>query len=229
MKNFIKNHKQVFFALYILIYMPWFTYLEKTVTVTSRFHVIHVPFDDMIPFCKYFVVPYYMWFIYVIAAVAFITLTDGKTATRMWIFIITGMTIFLVVSTVYPNGAYLRPSGFTHQDIFTIMLERLYASDTPTNLFPSIHTFNAIGMHAAICMTKRLRNNRGIKTASFILMVLIIMSTMLIKQHSVFDVVTAIILAGITYPFTYGNVYDSIVCRIRGEKIPESDAEQANN
>ena len=54
--------------LYGLIYLPWFFYLEQH--VTTKFHVIHTPLDDKIPFIEYFIVPYMLWF-------AFITVTIG--------------------------------------------------------------------------------------------------------------------------------------------------------
>ncbi|MRN26702.1 phosphoesterase, partial [Romboutsia ilealis] len=37
--NFIKKYKHAWVFSYILIYMPWFMYLEKH--VTSDYHVIH--------------------------------------------------------------------------------------------------------------------------------------------------------------------------------------------
>ena len=55
-KNLQQNYKHLLLQLYWLLYLPWFAYLERT--VTTKFHVIHVPLDDKIPFCEYFIVPY---------------------------------------------------------------------------------------------------------------------------------------------------------------------------
>ena len=56
MKDFVKKYGHAWAFLYALIYMPWFMWLEKT--VTTDYHVIHVALDDKIPFCEYFIIPY---------------------------------------------------------------------------------------------------------------------------------------------------------------------------
>ena len=68
MKTFLKKYKHAWVFLYGLIYLPWFFYLEQH--VTTKFHVIHTPLDDKIPFIEYFIVPYMLWF-------AFIAVTIG--------------------------------------------------------------------------------------------------------------------------------------------------------
>ena len=69
---------------------------------------------------------------------------------RLCAFLYTGMTVFLVISTLYPNGHNLRPYYFTHHNMFTALCEWLYSTDTPTNLFPSIHVYNSLGIHFAV-------------------------------------------------------------------------------
>ena len=59
----IKKYKHAWVFGYILIYMPWFLYLEKH--VTSNYHVIHIAIDDKIPFVEYFIVPYLLWFVFI--------------------------------------------------------------------------------------------------------------------------------------------------------------------
>ena len=61
------------------------------------------------------------------------------------IFLFTGMTLFLIISTVYPNGHLLRPTDFPRNNIFTLAVQVLYQADTATNIFPSLHVFNSIG------------------------------------------------------------------------------------
>ena len=73
--SYLKNNKHLFLLLYAVIYIPWFIYLEKT--VTTNFHVIHMGIDDYIPFCEFFVIPYYAWFVYMFAGIGFIAFTNG--------------------------------------------------------------------------------------------------------------------------------------------------------
>ena len=187
--------------LYMLIYFPWFNYLEDT--VTKHFHVIHMRLDDMIPFMEIFVIPYMLWFAYVAAAIAFFLIVNKNDYYKLCLFLFTGMTLFLIISTVYPNGHLLRPLVFERDNIFVDLVKLVYASDTPTNLFPSIHVYNSIGVNIAVQRSAQLQNKKGIRLGSHILCVLIVLSTMFIKQHSVFDVLCGIVLSVVMYALVY--------------------------
>lgn len=192
MKKFLKKYQHLWILSYFIIYLIWFNYVEKA--VTTRFHVIHMTLDDYIPFCEYFVIPYFMWFGYVAWGVAYTALRNRTDFYKLCGFLFTGMTVFLIASTLYPNGHDLRPLYFSHHNIFTTLCGYLYSIDTPTNLFPSIHVYNSIGVHLMVVNSKDLKHKKTIQVVSFILCISIILSTMFIKQHSVFDVSTAIIL-----------------------------------
>ena len=202
LKNLYRSYKHGLFALgYMVIYMVWFVYLEKT--VTRNFTVIHTALDDYIPFCEVFVIPYFLWFAYVAGTVIFLMIKNKEEYFKACVFLFTGMTIFLVISTLWPNGQHLRPFVMPRDNIFTRMVAGLYRTDTPTNLWPSIHVFNSIGAHIALSKSESLREHKGIRIGSLILAISIILSTMFIKQHSTFDVATAFIMAGILYVLVY--------------------------
>lgn len=203
-KTIIKYWHGVPLAVYAFIYLAWFKHLEET--ITSRYQVIHVSLDDAIPFCEVFVIPYFLWFAYVAVTVAYFFLKDKDDYFKMFVFLSTGMTVFLLISTLFPNGHHLRPHIMPRDNIFTQMVAALYKTDTPTNLWPSIHVYNSLGCHIAIMKSDRIKNTkRGtvVRIVSFILCISIIMSTMFIKQHSVFDVTTAFIMAAIMYGIVY--------------------------
>ena len=166
--------------------MTWFAWLEKN--ITGHYRIIHMAADDYIPFCEVFVIPYFLWFAYVSAVVIYFFFKNKEDYYRTCIFLFTGMTIFLIVSTLWPNGQHLRPAVMPRDNIFTRMVAALYRTDTPTNLWPSIHVYNSLGAHFAIIRSKCFEKKKGIRIGSLILASSIIMATMFIKQHSVFDV-----------------------------------------
>jgi hypothetical protein len=186
---------------YFVVYLVWFHYIENT--VTSHFHVIHTRLDDLIPFCEFFVVPYFLWFFYVAWGFLYFGFHNKNDFYRMCGFLFTGMTLFLIISTLYPNGHYLRPDAFARDNIFTRLCAFLYQTDTATNLFPSIHVYNSVGVHLAVTHSERFKNDRKSKTISFLLMFSIILSTMFIKQHSTFDVITALLLCAVMNRVVY--------------------------
>ena len=199
--TFLEKNKHACLLLYLMIYFPWFHHLEKT--VTTHFHVIHVALDDYIPFCEYFIIPYLLWFAYVAWSVLYFYFKNKDEYFRLCGMLFSGMTIFLILSTIYPNGHYLRPVYFDHNNIFIQMVKMLYAADTPTNLFPSIHVYNSIAVNIAVWHSSNFKEKKWVRFGSSILMVLIILSTMFLKQHSVFDVVTGIVLSVFMYSLVY--------------------------
>lgn len=200
--HFIQKYRHAFpLILYGIIYLAWFSHLERT--VTKHYRIIHVAFDDYIPFCEVFVIPYLLWFVYVAAVVIYFFFRDKDDYFKTCAFLFTGMTIFLLVSTLWPNGHHLRPYIMPRDNIFTHLVSMLYKADTPTNLWPSIHVYNSLGCHIAIMKSQCLKNHKKIKAGSFVLCVSIIMSTVLIKQHSLFDVTTAFIMAAVMYGIVY--------------------------
>lgn len=201
MKTLLHKYKHAWVLLYTLLYFPWFFYLEKN--VTNEFHVIHTTLDEKIPFIEFFVIPYLLWFGFVTITTLYFFFKDKTEFYRMTIFLFTGMTIFLIVSTIYPNGQILRPREFERDNIFVDMVKYIYAADTPTNIFPSIHVYNSIGVQIAIRNSEHLKENKFVQHGSFVLAVLIILSTMFLKQHSVIDVIGAFVLAVPVYHLAY--------------------------
>lgn len=198
---FAKYRHALPLVIYGVIYWMWFWHLENT--TAAHYRVIHMNVDDYIPFCEAFVIPYFLWFVYVSGVVLYLFFTDKTDYYRTCTFLFTGMTIFLIVSTLWPNGHHLRLSVMPRDNILTRMVASLWRTDTPTNLWPSIHVYNSLGAHFAVMHSKRLAHRKGIRIGSFVLAFSIILSTVFIKQHSVFDVLTALCMAAVMYSAVY--------------------------
>lgn len=218
LQGIYKDYKHLLLLLYFPIYLTWFIFLEKT--VTRHFHVIHMNVDDMIPFCEIFIIPYLLWFAYITVVILYMGWKDKREFIKLCKFLFAGMTLFVVISTIYPNGHFLRPTYFERDNVFTHLCGLLYQTDTATNLFPSIHVYNSIGVHLAIISSKQTRKNKIVTNLSFLLMASIILSTVFLKQHSVFDVLTAFLTAMIFYPFAYKHNFEYQLVRIR-KRIPQ--------
>ena len=192
----IKKYRHGFIiAIYFVAYLILFGYLEHR--PVRAYHVVHTVFDDMIPFCEIFIIPYLLWFPYVIMTVVyFLFRNKNKKEYFQLIFnLMMGMTVFLVVSYIYPNVQHLRPAVFPRSNIFTRLVAEIYQTDTPTNILPSIHVFNSLAVYFAIHHCQALKDRKWLRRGALILSVLIILSTMFIKQHSVIDVCMGATLA----------------------------------
>ena len=130
------------------------------------------------------------------------------------------MTISLVICTIYPNGTDFRPIIDPDKNIFCAMVAALHKVDTCTNVLPSIHVYNSIGVHIAVMNSERLREHRLLRRASFFAMAAICLSTVFLKQHSVIDGMAAITMAYCLHDVIYGSAYESSRRRA-AEKVPE--------
>lgn len=187
-------------GIYAVIYLAAFFYLERR---GGAVHEIKFWIDDYIPFCEIFIIPYLMWFGYVAFTVLLLCIRDKEEGERLVLFLMLGMTTFIIVSAVYPNGHHLRPAAFLRDNVFTRMTAALYAADTPTNVLPSIHVYNSVAVMIAV---RKSRCFMGHKIVSGFMMALgasIICATVLLKQHSMVDVALAFILSGLMYPICY--------------------------
>lgn len=202
MKSFFARYKHgLLLIIYMVIYLTWFSYLERN--ITDSYQLIRMKIDSYIPFMEIFIIPYFLWFGYVAIVMIYLFFKDKSEYYRSCIFLISGMTIFLIISTIWPNGHNLRPTGPMDDNLFARMVGFLYTIDTPTNLWPSIHVYNSLGAHLAVMHSNGLYRHKWLRYASLLLCSSIIFSTMFLKQHSFFDVITALIMALVLYLICY--------------------------
>jgi membrane-associated phospholipid phosphatase len=187
-------------AVYAVFYLAAFFYLERR---KVAIYEINFGIDKYIPFCEVFVIPYIMWFGYVAFTVIYLCIKDKEESDKLVAFLMAGMTIFIIISAVFPNGHHLRPAVFPRDNVFTRIIKYLYAADTPTNVLPSIHVYNSIGIMIAVVRSKCFAGRNAVKTFMLGLGISIICSTVLIKQHSMLDVLLAFLLSAIMYSICY--------------------------
>lgn len=200
--NWLKKSKHMWIIpLYGALYMMAFMLMEKS---EAKTHLIHSLVDDKIPFCEYFIIPYVIWYFFLLGTVVYFTFfcSSRKEYYQILGTLGVGMTVFLIISYVYPNGQNLRPN-LTGDSIFIQAVRFLYVIDTPTNIFPSMHVFNATASCVALLQNRKCRKNPVVSGGIVVLTISIILSTMFLKQHSVADVMTALILNIICFQLFY--------------------------
>lgn len=207
--------------LYAVFYLSIFFSLENR--TLESYHIIECGIDRMIPYCSIFIVPYLIWFPYQFALLGYFFMVglDHKEFYRFMLYICGGMTCFLLVSWLYPNALELRPALPPDGTIFDRMVQGLYLIDTPTNVLPSIHVFNSVVFHITFCRGLERGTGLGWKRLSLALITLIIISTVLIKQHSVIDLVLGFVMAGIGYLLIYQRMLRRVVlARLAKQSYP---------
>lgn len=207
-KTFWKKYWHLLIVpLYGIFYMVAFNLVESR--EIYRYHIIHSSLDAYIPFCEYFVIPYFLWFAFIAVTVLWFMYKSGERQEymneyfRLIFCLAAGMTVFILVSVIYPNGHMLRPASFDHENICTMLVRYLYSIDTPTNVLPSIHVYNSIAAFVAIAHSRSIPKKKIVTVFSGILAVSICLATLFIKQHTVIDMITAVAMYCVFYTFAY--------------------------
>ena len=191
---------------YALFYIYAFRVIETLFPNYRYIHLIKCPLDDLIPYREEFVIFYLSWFVFMLLSFGWFVFIDPDIGEyyRFFFLVGTGMTIFVIVSAVWPNGLAIRPNTFDRNTLFSRMATWLYLRDTPTNVFPSIHVYNSLAVYLAARDCRMLRNRPWVVRITGVWALLIILSTMFLKQHSVYDVTAGVLLCLLFYRLYYG-------------------------
>ncbi len=190
------RHPLRFCLCYAAFYLIYFFLLEGR--DTEPVWIVHCSLDDVIPFCKYAIIPYYLWFAWIFFTLGyFLFKGPRKEFWRLCLPLFAGMTLSLTFCAFVPNGLQLRPPSVAGDDIFSVLVRGLYRVDTSTNVFPSIHVFNSVTLDLAYQRSACFQapRRRWVRWAALILDLSIIASTLLLKQHSVLDAAAGFLLA----------------------------------
>ena len=195
--SLLRARPHLWYQLYWVVYLIWFFWLDLTVTDPN--YIIHSPLDDFIPFNEWFIFPYGSWFFLLAGVTALLWWFDTASYDKLCLMMFSGMTFCLILYMVLPNGLDIRPTveEVGRSNIAMTLMQLIWKADASVNVCPSIHVFNSvtlmIGYRRSRCFDEPGR--RWMRPAANVLGMAIILSTMLLKQHSCIDVVLGAALA----------------------------------
>ncbi len=199
MKTWIREHKYAWILSYFIFYLSAFYGLEKWVTPK---YIVHCCVDEWIPFCEWFVIPYFSWFILLVGALGYYLFKCKEDFLKLCFIMFGGMTICLFIYLILPNGLELRRTLPRH-NILCKWVEMLYDIDTATNVCPSIHVSSTIAIYEVTKRSKCFVNHKKQVRGLSIWATLICISTVCLKQHAIIDVVLGYLLSIILTKCTY--------------------------
>lgn len=194
------QYRHIFYLLFWPAFGLAFLLLERFLPFT--YHTVECRLDSYIPFCEFFVIPYFFWFVFMFWIMVYGFFFDIDAFKKFSRFIIITYTVTAIIYFVYPTMQQLRPDEFARDNIFTDIVKLLYGFDTNTNVCPSIHILGAMASFFTAWHSKRYCT-AGWRILFLIITVLVCLSTVFLKQHSIIDIVSALILCAAAYPFVY--------------------------
>ena len=172
-----------------VVYFLFYFLTENFIPVESC-HVIHSALDDLIPFNEFFFIPYCFWYLLIVISLVYFALYDVENFKNLQIFIIITQVVAMTVYILYPSVQNLRPTGFARDNFFTWLANIVYTFDTPTGVCPSLHVAYSLGIGS--CWLKEKNASKLWKGFVVFSVILISLSTAVVKQHSVIDIAAAL-------------------------------------
>ncbi|MEA4894008.1 MAG: phosphatase PAP2 family protein [Oscillospiraceae bacterium] len=174
-------------------------FLIEEKTIKYHYFVSHVRLDDLIPFCEWFVIPYFCWYPLMVGTGLYLFFRDPEGFKNYMIYIGAGFLLIVLFYAFFPNGQNLRPVYFPRSNFLVDVVKWTYGRDTNTNVLPSLHVVGTMGAMFALLECKSIRNI-WFRIFVVLLSISICLSTVYVKQHSILDVFTGVPL-GIIYFF----------------------------
>ena len=219
-KEFVLKNKQFIISLSILMlgnmFMYWFLKFFQSNPI-----YIDCYLDDKIPFWGWTVYIYNMFYPFSIVSFFLIYKEDSKTYYKGLISCIIGCLICYIIYLFLPTIMY-RPV-IPEYDPFTNLVIKItfFFDDPPLNCFPSLH---CIFCFQVLFSSIKAKYPVKKKVITAIISILIILSTMLLKQHYIYDVISALLVCIIanTLESTIG-IYNLLKLKNEHKKLVKSD------
>ena len=160
-------------------------------------HLIGNFIDEKIPFIKYFIIPYYIWFILLIGLPYYYYKKDKDILAKYVISYVVCVIVASIIFTVYPSIVQ-RPDYLPNNNIINLMVNFIYWIDSPAvNCFPSMHC--AVSMLFILTISNSKNTKFYFRISIILISILIMIATLYVKQHVFIDLVSGDIIMLLIY------------------------------
>ena len=197
MKKFFKKIEiePVMISLGLVLFQSILFFLLRFIIKSP--HVLGNTIDTKIPFNSYFIIPYYIWYVMILALPYYYYKRDKDLLAKYAVSYIVCAIISTIIFIVYPSTV-IRPENIPNNNIFNILTNIVYWVDTPAiNCFPSLHC--AISMLFILTITNSKGTILRNKIIVIVISILIMASTLYTKQHVFIDLISGDLLMIFVY------------------------------
>ena len=158
-------------------------------------HNLSGPADEVIPFMPQFIIIYFGCYLFWVVNYFMASMREEKVKYRFFTADFYARLVCMLCFIFYPT-TNTRPV-LTGTDIWTQAVRFLYTVDKPINLFPSIHCMAS--WFSCIAVRKNRKISNWYKAFSVLMTVLVVISTLALRQHVWQDAAAGILLAEVTW------------------------------
>ncbi|MEH7356104.1 phosphatase PAP2 family protein [Neobacillus drentensis] len=204
MNKILKKSPYLLFLLVIpllaMIYQVLNNRSQKAVDISTSI-------DQSIPFLPVFIIPYILWYAYMFCYLIYFCFKDTKVYIKTLMLIVIAELICFVIYFFFQTTVP-RPT-IVSDNFINNLVQWIYTKDRPFNCFPSIHVLTTFTVMLA---SLHIKNKHILNTLCIhISGSLIIISTLFVKQHVIFDMIGSMFLV----TFLYGISFELLTFRMR--------------
>lgn len=154
---------------------------------------LEMSFEHVIPIVPVFIIPYLLWYPFITGILVALAFKSRRAYIRTLVALCGGLIVSYLFFALFQT-AIQRPIVHTEPGWLYRLIEFVYHTDQPYNCFPSIHVLTSYLM---------LRSGRIFsKTIGWLIAamsILIMISTVLVKQHVVVDIAGGILVGELCF------------------------------
>lgn len=204
MKLKLPTRRQWLLMAYLPIHLLWYLLIETY--IVDSYYPIACSLDALVPFCEWFIFPYFLWFPYMVFTGLYFLVKDDEAFEHYMLALMISFFFCTLICTLFPNGQDLRVA--VYPDTFAAKIVRWTQEfDTNTNVFPSMHVAASVCVATAIARSRSLGKKTWLQICNWTLCGVILMATVFLKQHSVLDIVGGLAVSIPVLLLTYKGVF----------------------
>ncbi len=150
---------------------------------------VHICLDDIIPFLEGFIFFYVLWYFLIAGSLVYFLFRSPDSFKRFLVYMTVCQLLAIAIFVLFPNKQDLRPEIMPRENAFSNLTGFIHSVDTNTNVCPSLHVAYSAALASVWCKEKI---STAKKLLWITLAILIILSTVFVKQHSALDALVAI-------------------------------------
>ena len=189
-KEFIKKNQKFVITICILLlgqaFMYWLLKLFQNDPIYINYHL-----DNKIPFIGYFVYIYNAFYPFMVISLYLLYKKDEKAYYKGAIAGVIGYLICDVIFLSIPTIMYRNVIPSTDPFTDFVIKVTFFFDNPPLNCFPSIHCLFCFQVIYSYIFSKETTKRKIVMVTCALL---IIVSTLFIKQHYVYDVISAFLI-----------------------------------
>ena len=178
---------------FYMFFPPFFQSLLFYITklFENKYYNVTTFFDSNMPYISFFVIFYVVWYLFLVFCPIIIYRYEKNKLKEYFVTYMVCSIISSIIFVFFPTTIN-RPS-VDNNNFFNILVNFIYSNDTPAlNCFPSLHALYSMLWILYIGFNKKV--NRVYRLIISILCILIILSTLFIKQHAIVDLLGSLLV-----------------------------------